>query len=66
MDLNLKKPLVFIDIEATGLTIGLDRIVEISLLKANVDNSTEIKTVKVNPEMPIPDKVSQIHDDHVL
>ncbi|HRH12558.1 MAG TPA: 3'-5' exonuclease [Bacteroidia bacterium] len=61
MNLNLKKSLVFIDIEATGLTIGLDRIVEISLLKVNVDNSTEIKTVKVNPEMPIPDKVSQIH-----
>lgn len=61
MDLNLTKPIVFLDIEATGLIIGHDRIVEICLLKVNVDNSTEIKTIRINPEMPIPDKVSKIH-----
>ncbi|MBK9284119.1 MAG: 3'-5' exonuclease [Sphingobacteriaceae bacterium] len=61
MKIHLTKPLVFLDIEATGLIIGLDRIVEISLLKVNVNNETEIKTVKVNPEIPIPELVSQIH-----
>lgn len=61
MHINLTKPIVFIDLEATGLIIGLDRIVEISLLKVNVDNSTETKTMKINPEMPIPEKVSKIH-----
>lgn len=61
MELNLTKPLIFLDIEATGLIIGLDRIVEICLLKVNLDNSTEIKTLRVNPEMPIPEKVSKIH-----
>lgn len=61
MQLNLTKSIVFLDIEATGLIIGHDRIVEISLLKVEVDNSTEIKTWKINPEMPIPDKVSRIH-----
>ncbi|MBI2723398.1 MAG: 3'-5' exonuclease [Bacteroidetes bacterium] len=61
MHLNLTKPLIFLDLEATGLTIGKDRIVEISLLKVNVDNSTESKTMRINPEIPIPEKVSKIH-----
>jgi len=61
MQINLTKPIIFLDIEATGLIIGLDRIVEISLLKVEVDNTTEIKTMRINPEMQIPEKVSKIH-----
>ncbi len=61
MHIHLTKPLIFIDLEATGLSVGSDRIVEISLLKVNVDNSVEIKTERVNPEMPIPEGVSKIH-----
>jgi DNA polymerase-3 subunit epsilon len=61
MNVKLTKPLIFIDLEATGLSVGSDRIVEISMLKLNVDNSTETKTARVNPEMPIPDLVSKIH-----
>jgi DNA polymerase III subunit epsilon len=68
MHIKLSKPLIFIDIEATGLNVGSDRIVEISLLKVNADNSTEIKTELVNPEMPIPAVVTKLHgiaDEHV-
>jgi DNA polymerase-3 subunit epsilon len=61
MNIQLTKPLIFIDLEATGLSVGSDRIVEISMLKVNVDNSVETKTERVNPEMPIPDVVSKIH-----
>lgn len=61
MQIKLNKPLIFIDIEATGLSIGSDRIVEISLLKVNTDNSTEVLTERVNPEMSIPANVSMIH-----
>ncbi|MBA2611238.1 MAG: 3'-5' exonuclease [Bacteroidetes bacterium] len=61
MNIKLNKPLVFFDLEATGLNIGSDRIVEISLLKLNIDNSTETKTQKINPQIPIPDVVSKIH-----
>lgn len=61
MEIKLHKPLIFLDIEATGLSIGSDRIVEICLLKLNPDNSTETKTERVNPEIPIPDLVSKIH-----
>lgn len=68
MQIKLNKPLIFLDIEATGLSIGSDRIVEICLLKLNPDNSTETKTVRINPEIPIPAAVSKIHgiyDEHV-
>jgi len=61
MQVKLNKPLIFLDIEATGLSIGSDRIVEICLLKLNTDNSTETKTVRINPGIPIPELVSKIH-----
>lgn len=61
MQIKLTKSLIFIDLEATGLSVGSDRIVEISLLKVNPDNSTEVKTERVNPQIPIPELVSRIH-----
>src|SRR6201996_9088374 len=68
MKLNLKRPLAFFDLEATGTIIGVDRIVEISVIKLNVDGSEEVKTWRVNPEMPIPLESSLIHgiyDEHI-
>ncbi len=61
MQLNLKNPIVFFDLETTGINISRDRIVEISLLKINVDGSEESKTFRVNPEMSIPKEASGIH-----
>ncbi|MES2428116.1 MAG: exonuclease domain-containing protein [Bacteroidota bacterium] len=61
MKLNLKRPLAFFDIEATGINIGVDRIVEISIIKLNPDGTEEVKTWRVNPEMPIPLETSLIH-----
>ncbi|QNL48990.1 3'-5' exonuclease [Olivibacter sp. SDN3] len=61
MMLNLKRPLAFFDLETTGVNVASDRIVEISILKAMPDGSEEIKTERVNPEMPIPLTSSVIH-----
>ncbi|MCF8370882.1 MAG: 3'-5' exonuclease [Bacteroidales bacterium] len=61
MDLNLKKPLAFFDLETTGINIVSDRIVEISILKVHPNGNQETKTYRVNPTVPIPDKVSKIH-----
>lgn len=61
MKLNLKRPLAFFDLEATGTNIGADRIVEISVIKLNPDGSEDVKTWRVNPEMPIPLESSLIH-----
>jgi len=69
MKLNLKRPLAFFDIEATGINIGIDRIVEISVIKLHPDGSEEVKTWRVNPEMPIPIESSLIHgiyDEHIV
>ena len=61
MQLNLKKPLVFFDLETTGINITKDRIVEISYLKIMPDGTEESKTWRVNPLMPIPAQATAIH-----
>jgi len=61
MKLNLNKPLAFFDLETTGINVTKDRIVEISILKVLQDGTELIKTWRVNPGMPIPDKSSKIH-----
>jgi len=61
MELNLKKPIVFFDLETTGVDITNDRIVEISLLKILPSGKEEIKTMRVNPGMPIPKQATDIH-----
>jgi DNA polymerase-3 subunit epsilon len=61
MNLNLKRPLVFLDLEATGLNVGSDRIVEIALLKIYPNGNRESKVFRVNPTIPIPDETSKIH-----
>lgn len=61
MDLNLKKPLAFIDLETTGINVTTDRIVELSVLKIIPGGKEEWMTTRVNPEMPIPPKSTAIH-----
>lgn len=61
MKLNLKKPIVFFDLETTGTNIVSDRIVEISYLKVMLNEEEEIKTLRINPEIPIPIEASAIH-----
>ncbi len=61
MELNLKKPIAFFDLETTGVNIAKDRIVEISILKIYPNGNRESKTWLVNPEIEIPKEVSEIH-----
>jgi DNA polymerase-3 subunit epsilon len=61
MKLQLKNPLIFLDLETTGINVASDRIVEIALLKIHADGSEEERVVRINPEMPIPEKATQIH-----
>jgi len=68
MKLNLKTPIIFLDLETTGINVGLDRIVEISYLKIYPDQREETKTFRVNPTIPIPPQATAIHgitDDDV-
>ena len=67
--LHLKRPLVFFDLETTGTQVGVDRIVEMAMIKLQPDGSVIKKPeqpgkehrILVNPEMPIPLESSLVH-----
>jgi DNA polymerase-3 subunit epsilon len=59
--IQLHRPLAFFDLETTGITVGADRIVEISILKLQPDGTKQIYTRRMNPEIPIPHFASQVH-----
>lgn len=61
MNLNLEKPLVFFDLETTGLNVGKDKIVEISLLKVMPNGEEITKTMLINPGCHIPEECSEVH-----
>lgn len=61
MQLNLSKPICFFDLETTGINITNDRIVEISILKVHPNGKEETYTQRVNPTIPIPYVVTQVH-----
>ena len=61
MELNLKNPLFFFDLETTGIDIVNDRIVEIAYLKVYPNGNKESKTIRVNPTIPIPPASTEIH-----
>ncbi len=61
MNLKLHRPLAFFDLETTGVVIGMDRIVELGILKILPDGTKTNKTWRINPEMHIPEVVSKIH-----
>lgn len=61
MKLKLHKPLAFFDLETTGVTVGADRIVEISILKLMPDGTKQVFTRRMNPEIPIPEAASKVH-----
>lgn len=61
MNLNLKKNLCIFDIEATGLDVSQDRIIEISILKVTPEGEETELTLRINPEMEISEESISIH-----
>ncbi|MBP6358588.1 MAG: 3'-5' exonuclease, partial [Sediminibacterium sp.] len=61
MKLQLTRPIAFIDLETTGVTVSTDRIVEIAIVKISPDGSKVVKRKLVNPLMPIPAGASAVH-----
>lgn len=59
--LELKRPIIFFDLETTGVNPLRDRIVEISAIKVYPDGSEDVKMRRVNPEMPIPKESTAVH-----
>ena len=61
MKLTDNVPLIFFDLETTGVNLFVDRIVELSVIKIMPDGSRETKTRLINPEMPIPAEATAVH-----
>jgi DNA polymerase-3 subunit epsilon len=61
MEIQLKNPLIFFDLETTGINIVTDRIVELSYLKIFPNGKEESNTYLINPTIPIPEKTTAIH-----
>jgi DNA polymerase-3 subunit epsilon len=61
MNLNLKRPIIFFDLETTGVDTSKDRIVEISLVKVMPNGEEIVKTRRINPEMHIPEEATAVH-----
>lgn len=68
MKLNLKRPIIFFDLETTGLDIAKDRIVELCYIRVEPNGNEEARSMRINPEMHIPEVASSVHgitDDDV-
>lgn len=61
MKLNLKNPIIFFDLEATGLDIAKDRIVELCYIKVEPNGNEESRSMRINPTIHIPEASSAIH-----
>ena len=61
MKLNLRRPIIFFDLETTGVDTANDRIVEISMIKIMPDGEEIVRTRRINPQMHIPEQATAIH-----
>jgi len=61
MELNLRKPLVILDLETTGVNIATDCIVEFSALKVSPGGAEEWLTLRLNPGIPISPEATRVH-----
>ena len=67
MELNLTKPIVFFDLETTGVQVGHDHIVEICLHKVMPDGSADTRVERVRPvdqngnTVHIPEQTTAVH-----
>lgn len=61
MKLNISKPIVFFDLETTGVDVATDRIVEICLIRLEPNGNRQSMTLRLNPERHIPAEASAVH-----
>lgn len=61
MNLQLTRPIIFFDLETTGLNIITDHIVEFAYIKVYPDGKEESNVIRINPEMSIPQQSTAVH-----
>ena len=62
MRIQLTRPLVFVDLETTGIDFTKDRIVQLCAMKVQADGTEEVKTTLINPGIPIPAEATAVHN----
>jgi len=58
---ELDRPLVFFDLETTGLDLKQDRIIELAIIKLVPDGGVLERERRFNPGMPIPAEATAVH-----
>ncbi len=61
MKLNLTKPIVFFDLETTGIDVATDRVVELSFVRLEPNGNRQSMTLRLDPERHIPEEASAVH-----
>lgn len=61
MQLQLSRPIIFFDIEATGLNIATDRIVELCYIKVLPNGTEKVVTQRFNPGIHISAEASAVN-----
>ena len=61
MKLNIQNPIIFFDLETTGVDVAKDRIVELCYIKIFPNGNEESKTMRINPGIPIPKHATEVH-----
>jgi len=59
--MKLTRPILFFDLETTGINVQKDRIVEIATVKIKTDGTKEVHSRRINPTIPIPQEASEVH-----
>lgn len=59
--MKLTKPIIFFDLETTGVDIAKDRICQIACIKIDLDGNQTEKELLINPNMPIPKEATEVH-----
>lgn len=58
---DLDRPVIFFDLETTGLSLSRDRIVELAVIRVSPRGDVFERVRRYNPEMPIPPEASAVH-----
>ena len=66
MILHLKRPLVFLDFETTGLDTQKDRIVELAFVRLLPDGSRESLVQRINPGIEVSKAATKVTGIHTL
>ena len=61
LPLDLDRPVVFFDLETTGLSLSRDRIVELAVLRVSPQGDVFERVRRYNPEIPIPPEATNVH-----